>query len=77
MIAVSQPKNWAKSRYTNKKSFSLWSCCFLLVFNYSYVSAQATANTNTSQDSTNQSSRERDRVLLKRSPIASEYQNLS
>ncbi|MEO9944103.1 TonB-dependent receptor [Paraglaciecola sp.] len=77
MIAVSQPKNWAKSRYTNKKSFSLWSCCLLLVFNYSYVSAQATANTNTSQDSTNQSSRERDRVLLKRSPIASEYQNLS
>ncbi|WP_289031232.1 TonB-dependent receptor [uncultured Paraglaciecola sp.] len=77
MIAVSQPKNWAKSRYTNKKSFSIWSCSLLLVFNYSYVSAQATVNTNTSQDSTNQSSRERDRVLLKRSPIASEYQTLS
>lgn len=48
-----------------------------MAFNCSQILAQTSSNTNTAQDATNQSSRERDRVLLKRSPIASEYQTLS
>lgn len=38
------------------------------------VLSQATSQTKPSQDATNQSTRERDRILLKRNPIASEYQ---
>jgi len=47
----------------------------LTAINSSNAFAEETPNE--SQDSTSESSRERDRVLLKRSPITSEYQTLT
>ena len=52
-------------------------CMFSLLTATNSSNAFAEETPNESQDSTSESSRERDRVLLKRSPIASEYQTLT
>ncbi|KFZ38771.1 hypothetical protein HR45_04985 [Shewanella mangrovi] len=48
----------------------------LCVLTLPSLHAQEAAKSKSTEDATNQSSRERDRILLKRNPIASEYQLL-
>lgn len=75
MLVVSQQVQ-PSTRCEKKKIlplFLVFSLCLLVSDNIAFAQTAS----NTAPDSANQSSRERDRILLKRSPIASEYQLLT
>jgi TonB-dependent receptor len=82
MTAVSQQAHQANvtsihlttSNTAKKNLVPCWMFGLFMVANCNTVFGQSTPTPT--QDATSQSSRERDRILLKRSPIASEYQSL-
>lgn len=66
-----------RSRFTTPVLFTIALTTISLVISSAQAQVASVTPTKQTEDATSQSSRERDRILLKRSPIASEYQRIS